>query len=1129
MKDHPGRIVFVPGNHDWGYSAPGVERQEDFVDAYLKRDYDVFVPENACSEPEVIELNDHLVVVAIDSEWFLHDWEKEPKINDGCEIKSRREFMLYFEEAIKKNRRKNIIVAMHHPLHTYGTHGGHYTFKQHIFPLLDLKDNLWLPLPIIGSGINFLRSTVGTRQDVSHPLYKDMQDEMTDIARLNGNFVFVSGHEHSMQYIEEDDQYFIVSGTGSKTSPVGLGVGSKFAYSHPGFAQIDVYKHGAMWVQFWAVDEDGESGKVVFRKKIKDGLSLLEEPPQQEFKLYESGQDSITLALQEGEPKSKFHRFWWGKHYRNVFKTPVKVPVLALDTFQGGVIPVKRGGGHQTNSLRLQKADGQQYVMRSLKKDASRLVPYPFNRTFVTDIFRDNFTAANPYAAFVLPSLIATTGVFHTNPKLYYVPKQPQLGLYNDGFGNELYLIEERPDEDWSNLESFGYSREIISTYSLVEEMVESQKHVVDQGAYVKARLVDLVIADWDRHFDQWRWASFKDEKRDLTIYKPIPRDRDQVFSDYDGFIPGLLRQTIPFLRQLKPFQEKVKNIKWDTYHGRFSDNRFLNQLEWEDWQSAVQHLQATLTDEVIEEAIQTFPLPVYEEVGEKTIRIVKARRDNLMESARKYYEQLAKEVSIVGSEKEELFEVIRLDAERTQVRVFDLDKNDERDELLYKRIFLNRETKELLLYGLDDDDVFQVSGDVPKSIKVRLIGGLGEDQFIDRSRVKGLSRTTKVHDNLQKNKLDAGAETEDKRSRRPAYNTYDFKAQQHEYNYAMALPFFGFNPDDGVFLGANVTALRYGFGKPDFAQRHSFSGRYAFATSAYNFGYTGEFADFIGKWDAVVEAKIQAPQYVSNFFGFGNGVTYDDDPDDRDFNRVRQQRYGLYAGLRRNFIGGGLFSVNLLVEDVEIEENEERFIASDAAGVRSEVFGHQWFAGAEVKFSYHNVNNKWVPTRGVRFNSALGWKANLTHTNRSLGYLEANLAVYQNFFRNDILILATRVGAEHRIGEFDFFQSAFLGGETNHRGFRNERFAGRTSFYHNTDLRIKLFSAVNYYIPTTLGIFGGYDYGRVWLDDEEKDVWHDSIGGGIWVSPFDAAVLSAGLFHSEDGNRVAVSLGFLF
>jgi hypothetical protein len=36
-----------------------------------------------------------------------------------------------------------------------------------------------------------------------------------------------------------------------------------------------------------------------------------------------------------------------------------------------------------------------------------------------------------------------------------------------------------------------------------------------------------MLIGDWDRHYDQWRWAEYK--KKGQVIYRPIPRDRDQV------------------------------------------------------------------------------------------------------------------------------------------------------------------------------------------------------------------------------------------------------------------------------------------------------------------------------------------------------------------------------------------------------------------------------------------------------------------------------------------------------------------------------------------------------------------------------------------------------------------------
>jgi hypothetical protein len=44
----------------------------------------------------------------------------------------------------------------------------------------------------------------------------------------------------------------------------------------------------------------------------------------------------------------------------------------------------------------------------------------------------------------------------------------------------------------------------------------------------LKARLFDMLIGDWDRHYDQWRWGEYK--VGDKVIYKPVPRDRSSIF-----------------------------------------------------------------------------------------------------------------------------------------------------------------------------------------------------------------------------------------------------------------------------------------------------------------------------------------------------------------------------------------------------------------------------------------------------------------------------------------------------------------------------------------------------------------------------------------------------------------------
>jgi len=154
------------------------------------------------------------------------------------------------------------------------------------------------------------------------------------------------------------------------------------------------------------------------------------------------------------------------------------------------------------------------------------------------------------------------TGIYHTNPKLYYLPKQPGLGIYNDEFGAGAYLLEEYPAKGWRELDSFGNSKKIVSSVEL--------------------------------------WASFKNKKKGQTIYRPIPRDRDQAFAKYDGMATRKAALMVPFLKQLYAYGAQTKNIKWLTYGGRTFDRAYMNSLSWPEWKAQVEHIQKNLTDEVI-------------------------------------------------------------------------------------------------------------------------------------------------------------------------------------------------------------------------------------------------------------------------------------------------------------------------------------------------------------------------------------------------------------------------------------------------------------------------------------------------------------------------------------------------
>ena len=112
----------------------------------------------------------------------------------------------------------------------------------------------------------------------------------------------------------------------------------------------------------------------------------------------------------------------------------------------------------------------------------------------------------------------------------------------------------------------------------------------------------------------------------------------------------------------------------------------------------------------------------------------------------------------------------------------------------------------------------------------------------------------------------------------------------------------------------------------------------------------------------------------------------------------------------------------------------------------------------------------------------------------------------------------------------FEFFQGAVLGGDYDLRGFRNERFLGNQSFFQSTDLRWNIGQIKRSVIPMSYGLLGGFDYGRVWLNGENSNKWHQSIGGGLWLNGLDIITARIAYFKSaDDQGRFTFGLGLGF
>ena len=1122
LSDFDGNPFFVPGNHDWNkYSARGreaVRRQEQYIHEKLNRE-DVFLPNDGCSGPIVVELEDNLVLVVIDTEWWLHDWDKEPDMNQGCPNHTRPEFVKELEYVISEYDDKNILVAAHHPIFTNGPHGGFFTVEDHLFPLRDINKALWIPLPVIGSIYPVYRKVFGHRQDNTNPLYERFRQHYFDATYRKKNIVYAAGHEHSLQYFNHLDNHYIVSGSGCKTSPVRSQQDAEFAQSSEGFSKLIYMADGSVYAEFWNPDGDGSTGHVSYRRQLRDKVlqpGAQGNPPG-------SMPDSVSTAAHEIYNASNLQEVLWGEHYRGAWTAEVKAPTLNLSTTMGGLTPIKLGGGQQSKSMRLETPDKRQFVLRSIAKDASLLVPENIENTVYADLLQDQISMAHPYGAFVVPPMAAAVGVYHTNPQLVYVPKQVALGDYNRSFGDQFYLFEERPRGDLSDVESFGNSKKIISYGSLIRKTQSGHDHRVEQKQVLRSRLFDIWLGDWDRHDDQWRWASF--EKKGYTEYEPIPRDRDQVFLRMDGLLPSLLTGKAG-LRQFQTFDFDIRDIKGLCFNAKHFDRAFLTEQDQKDWVKMAEKLRVLMTDSMIEAGIGSWPDTIFALNGPDIINKLKARRDRLPEFAREYYAFLAREVDVVGTDERERFIATRINDLETRVEVWALNHDGKKKDKLFERVFNRKETAEVRLYGLYGDDEFKITGEARDGVLIRVIGGEGEDVIEDDSRINGMRNMTKIYDNEAGTIFRLGSEAAKHTSPKPEVHEYDRKA--FKFDHALPVVYLAYNLDDGFFAAGGARITKQGFRSAPYKYKQSFRLQYAVATGAYGGRYTGDFINVLKPFDLYLDFEAYAPTYVQNFFGLGNETVYD--TDDLDFNRLRMSQIKFSPSLKKTFNSQvHEFRIGPRYTQTTVEQTDGRFIVDDLLEIDEDEFEDLHYLGVGIEYKLFKSDSRILPTNGLNFELEAEWKANFEDVESNFTHLRGELSTYFSCKNPFKATLAMRLGGATNIGDYSFFQANALGRNANLRGHRADRFAGDDAAWFNSDLRLSLFRFRNRVMPGTVGLLGSYDIGRVWYENENSNVWHPAMGGGIWFSPLDFAAISLAYMTSDDDDLIEFRFGFFF
>lgn len=250
-KSVTGHVFWVPGNHDWKAGRwKGqwiVQREENFVESYyannpgIQNDSgQVFLPKGALPGPSMATVEEHnFNLIAIDVQWWLQS-QFFHKVPTEYGLNKRRMEERFLEKldsllALSVADGKLTLIAAHHPMYSNGHHGA---AKQPLRFLIN-----WVPPFQLFGIIGLNRALV---QDIPQPRYKRIRNKILSVINKYENIIYVSGHDHNLQYIKKDKNHHLISGSGSKRSSISR---DKFGATYMddqnyGFMRLDLLDNG---------------------------------------------------------------------------------------------------------------------------------------------------------------------------------------------------------------------------------------------------------------------------------------------------------------------------------------------------------------------------------------------------------------------------------------------------------------------------------------------------------------------------------------------------------------------------------------------------------------------------------------------------------------------------------------------------------------------------------------------------------------------------------------------------------------------------------------------------------------------------------------------------------------------
>lgn len=798
----------------------------------------------------------------------------------------------------------------------------------------------------------------------------------------------------------------------------------------------------------------------------------------------------VMAPIETADADRPILNMFTGEQWTAIWQIPIEVPVLYEDALKSGAI--------------LENYESPVFGAVPLKSEflafyseAESGVEENYQE-FVSAIAADPLTTRFPYAISIVEKLLRAVG-------FEYPEAHPVVLRTNENKDLMGYLLISPQKRD-----------EIITTEQLISKRNTTAVDSIDYKAYLKLRLIDLLVNNWQKNPLVFRWENSN------GIWKPIPGYYKKAFSRFEGILPDAFTTIAP---QWNSFERKFPSIDALTWNSRQIDRQLLSNINYDEWKQVVNNTMSALSTIVLLESIDYLPETFRYNTGVEIFETLNARKQELPNLADEYFRFLNGICELYGSGGDDTVTVVR-ENDITSVEIIT-------PKYKISREFSGNVTEEVRIFLGDGEDYVKTDCSDNNDITLRFIGQEDIDRFEDTCPDKneflfitlfGMHKFNNYfYDDEENTKLFLGKYSKfyDKSPPQPSLKmdmlTGSTKTRGSGFGVS---PIAEFNRDDGIILGIEPMFTTYAFAKSPYDFRLMAMMRYATKSGGYVLGLRSTFNSLIEEASVMFEVK-KSELLISKYFGYGNDVSYSEERYDNGGYDLSQEYFHLLGEIDfklnpfLTFAIGGSYNFSDAVPD---SADLLATFPSHNPGVGD--FGYLKIFSRLV---FDSRDDDFYPRSG--FLGKMYFGVSPTTMDNPIRFWKGEFSAdyYHTFHFLTEQTTRVTVGGGKLWNDYPFFESVLIGGAETLPGFRDYRFAGDASAYSIITQNVVL-GNIHFLVKGKLGAKFLVTSGRVFSRGDLSDTWHYAMGGGFWFNGFNETIFGE-LYVAQSDETLAVYL----